>query len=875
MLGNFTLNSIVFIMGLSGLVPLFLIWKAAHLGKSDEVRYFTYLMASCAAYSIFYAMELLATDVSVKVLFLKFQYFGAVFFGPCMLLFILNYSGKERVINSKFIKTIFLFPLIFLLIVLSNDLHFLFYASYRLNDNGLFEILVTEKRIFYWLHQLYTLVFLMVSQTYIIGMIKNGTASGGKQVNLIWFGMSFPLMAYAIYLTGAVPMNLDPIPISFIGTGIFVFLGLAKYQLFKETPIVYKTLFESLSDSALVSDLDGNLVTCNAVASEFLKRSTNNKTNGIAQSKEVVWEQLKGVFEKSVKDRTIVFKWEQKGGYRWYSGSRSVIQNPKGKLLGEILVLRDVTSEKDYQRKLELAKEEADKANKAKSEFLANMSHEIRTPLNGVIGFTELLSNTPLSDQQRRYVSTASNSANALLELINNVLDLSKIEAGKVELDWQEINLPLLYRTISDVMSFQASKFGIEFLINFPANVPTLVRADELKIKQILINLLNNALKFTKKGEVELSVEVMERLPDKKVLLRFQVRDSGIGIDPKKQDLIFEAFSQADSSTTKQYGGSGLGLTISNKLLALMGSRLQLESVVDEGSTFYFDLVVDDLSPSRPGLRSFDKLSTALLVGFSPMLFNSVTLYLDQLGYETRNCDKLSDAKEMLHRIPGVKCVLINQRLFETEIDFLKLKDFMVWGKTRNFPPCLLLLPANVPESAFAKFNSIGYSKMVIKPVMLDNLTEGMDQISGLASKDDLAGISEENDPSYNHLKVLVAEDNAVNRMLVRVYLGNIFPGINVLEADNGKLALQLFYSEKPHLVLSDIQMPEMSGYDLAKAIRQHPSGKEIGIIALTANSGNGEEEKCKSVGFNDFISKPIRQESFKEVVQEWIKKMP
>ncbi|WP_158860128.1 histidine kinase N-terminal 7TM domain-containing protein [Lunatibacter salilacus] len=875
MLENFDLNSIVLLMGISGLVPLILAWKASQLGKSEEIRYFIYLLVSCAAYSVFYACELSASTLPVKVLFLKLQYFGAVFFGPCMFLFTLNYSNRETAINPRLLKMIFILPLLSLLMVLSNDLHFLFYASYRLVDYGIFEVLVTEKRFFYWFHQVYTLLFLILSQRYIINMIKNGTASGTKQVKLIWFGMSFPVIAYAIYLTGTVPMNLDPIPISFIGTGLFVFLGLTKYQLFKETPIIYKTLFESLSDGALVCDTEGNLVFCNPAAARILKLAKSNQKFHPNLTTQVAWNKLKGVLEKSDEKGITIFKWDENEEYRWYSASKSPINNSKGKFLGEIVVLRDVTSEKDYQRKLELAKEEADKANKAKSEFLANMSHEIRTPLNGVIGFTELLNNTPLSNQQKRYVSTAYNSANTLLELINNVLDLSKIEAGKFELDYQDINLQMLYRTISDVMSFHANKSGIEFLINYPANVPILVRSDELKIKQILINLLNNALKFTKEGEVELSVEVMDRLPDKKVLLRFQVRDTGIGIDPKKQELIFEAFSQADSSTTKQYGGTGLGLTISNKLLSLMGSRLQVESVLDEGSIFYFDLEVDDLNAPKPRQLPFEELSTAVLIGCSPMLINSAKLYLDQLGYEIRSCDELTDAKEMLQRVSGVKCILINQQLSEKEKNFTDLRDFMVWGKTINLPPCLMLLPADVPENTLTKFTSIGYSNVLIKPMMLDNLTEALDKISSLALKEESEVIPKDKELSYYHFKVLVAEDNAVNRMLVRVYLGNIFPGIKVLEANNGKIALELFYSENPHLVLSDIQMPEMSGYDLVAAIREHPSGKDLGIIALTANAGNAEEEKCKAAGFNDFISKPVRQESFKEVVQKWVKKTP
>lgn len=874
MLEGYNLNTVFLIMGLTGVVPLILVWKSWQMGKSDEVRYFTYLMASCAAYSVFYTLELAALDLSVKVLFLKLQYVGAVFFGPFMFLLILNYSGKN-VRNDRFINMVFIFPLVTLFMVFSNDLHFLFYGAYSLENNGLFEVLVTEKYFFYWLHQIYSLVLLLLSQVFIIEMIRNEPVSGSRQVKFVWIGMSFPLMAYAIHLMGIVPLNLDPIPLSFIGTGVFVFLGLTKYRLFKETPIVYKTLFESISDAVLVSDMEGKLVTCNPVASEFFKLEKDIREGSVKQCPEDGWIRLKEILEKSVGNEVIVFSWEKAGKLNWYSASRSPIFGTKGDSLGEIVVLRDVTSEKDYQQKLELAKEEADKANRSKSEFLANMSHEIRTPLNGVIGFTELLGNTPLSDQQRRYVSTAFNSANALLELINNVLDLSKIEAGKVELHNQEVNLPRLIRTISDVMSFQANKFGIEFLIYLPADVPNLILIDELKLKQILINLLNNAVKFTQEGDVALSVVVLERQVDGKVLLRFQVTDSGIGIDPKKQEMIFESFSQADASTTKQYGGTGLGLAISNRLLAIMGSRLHVESVVDEGSTFYFDVLVDVLHPSKINQELRNRFKTALLIGFTSALAKNTGHYLEQLGFNNRKSDDFSEAKGLLQNVGGIEGIFINQQLSDLEMNYPKLRDFIAWGKSRDLPPCYMLLPANVPQEVVTKFHSLGYTKRIIKPLMLDNLKEAMHEFDSPETVSDTALPSEEADKDYYHFKILVAEDNAVNRMLIRVYLGNIFPGITVLEAESGKRALQLFLSESPDLVISDIQMPEMDGYDLAKAIREHPAGKGIGIIALTANARNGEEKKCREVGFDDFVAKPIRLETFKEVVQVWMKNNP
>lgn len=872
MLEGFDLNEIAYFIGLIGIVPLALAWKAWSLGKSTETKFFGYLMISCAAYCIFYAFELAANQLDVKVFFLKLQYLGAVFFGPFMFLLILHYSGS-KLRKLTFLWLLFMIPAIILLIVFSNDIHFLFYASYGIESYEAGSVLVTQKAIFYWIHQAYTLVLLLASQGLILQMIKNQPVSASRQVNFVWLGMSLPLAAYLIHLAGIVPMKLDPIPISFMGTGIFVFLGLTKYRLFKETPIVYKTLFESISDGVLVYDRTGNLVSCNPVASEFLSKVILFRKSNALSVQVDTSEHLKEVLKDAEGQEVVAFKGQREGMLKWYSASRSPIIGAQESTLGEIVVLRDVTSEKEYQRKLELAKEEADRANSAKSEFLANISHEIRTPLNGVIGFTELLKSTPLSEQQQRYVSTAFNSANALLELINNVLDFSKIEAGKIELDYQEVDLPQLIRTVADVMSFQASKSGIEFLIHLPADVPNLVRMDELRLKQILINLLNNALKFTEEGEVELAVLLREKIEGDKALLRFLVKDSGIGIDPVKQALIFEAFSQADASTTKKYGGTGLGLAISNKLLAIMGSGLQLESTLKKGSTFYFDILVDVLD-TRPTRREFKKQAKALLVGFQPSLAKNTARYLDQLGIRGHFCDTVSEAKSLLEPDGEFDYLFFTERGAAFEETYPLLKDFKNWGSTRKLPPYLLLLPASMPDQMLVTLHAIGFTRRLTKPLMLDNLSDAISKVERIDMKEEGTETGKES-RDFSHFSVLVAEDNAVNRMLIRVYLGNIFPGIKVVEATDGKIALERFISEKPNLVISDIQMPEMNGYDLATAIRKELSEEKMGIIALTANSSDGEEEKCLAHGFDEFISKPVRQEIFEAVIRKWVKESP
>ncbi|WP_209330582.1 histidine kinase N-terminal 7TM domain-containing protein [Lunatimonas salinarum] len=857
------LNGFVIWMLVSGLIPLLLALNSHKLRKSKEVRYFSYLMISCALYSFFYVGELISEELSNKVLFLKLQYIGAVSLGPLLFLVILFYSGNARHVLSKYTKLLFIVPAVMLLTVFFNEYHYLFYAAYDSVVQGDLRVLVTEKGPLYWVHQVYTVLLLLLAQVYLGRMLLLGTVTDSSQVYFVWLGAIFPILAYIVHLLGIMSSQLDPIPFSFMGMGIFVFWGLVRFRLFKETPIVYKTLFESIADGVLVVDQDGKVVNYNPAFLQMI--------GGEVLLVPHILEAIEEGLHRASDSNKAVFPWDTQAEKHWYAASISIIGGAGSEALGKIIVVRDITSEIAYRKALEEAKEEAEQANRAKSEFLANMSHEIRTPLNGVIGFTELLGNTALSEQQKRYVTTAFTSANVLLDLINNVLDLSKIEAGKMELDIQEMNLRQVIRNIADVLSFQAAKDQIEFVLHIAPDVPHKFRGDEIKIKQVLINLLNNSFKFTHQGEVVLKISVAERRGGF-VKLRCEVRDSGIGIPEEKQAMIFEAFSQADASTTKKYGGTGLGLTISNRLLNLMGSKLVLQSEEGRGSVFYFELPDIEIVEENPYLtKAYPDYSPALLVGFQGELEATLLFYLEQLKLEATSILGFADALEWLSSHTEAGIVFLHVERNQKGNFTYELRHFIGRLPSALQARCCMVFPADTAEETFTAAHSLGCRRKLIKPIMLMDMVSQFEKWQVERVTVDTLEVGGVALPTVIDRTVLVAEDNPVNRMLVKVYLTNLFPSLHVIEAENGKDAYDLYLKEKPDLLITDIHMPEMNGYELATKIRNGETTRRIPILALTANVLEGQEERCKKAGIDDYVSKPVRQDTFKRVMEKWL----
>jgi PAS domain S-box-containing protein len=648
----------------------------------------------------------------------------------------------------------------------------------------------------------------------------------------------------------------------------------------------FRSLYDSTSDAVVLFDREGYL-DCNRAALKMFGLETADMLVGkshadLAYDAYTPYEQLSGLakenLETAYEKGSHSFEWVFKRfGPEEGSFVAEVLLNLINVNDSQIIqaVIRDITLRKQAELELLAAREQAESASKLKSEFLANMSHEIRTPLNGVVGFADLLMKTNLDETQQQYMSMVFQSANSLLEIINDILDFSKIEAGKLELRYEKTDLLSICGQVADMLTYQAQQKHLEMLLNIPADIPHYVWADPVRLKQILANLLSNAVKFTLCGEIELKIVVLERCDDE-MAFRFSVRDTGIGIEPQNQRKIFDAFSQEDSSTTKRFGGTGLGLTISNNLLELMESKLQLESRTRAGSTFFFDVKFKLVPDGEEFVwDNPDKIKRVLIVDDN---VNNGNILMDMLENKDITSDYVSSGAAALGKLASDEkydVVLMDSQMpamdgFETIQKMRTMEND--WQKNT---PVIMLTDSFEEESHSSIINDQNILHFLVKPVKIQQMFAMLSkihpkQVAIPKSENDIP-VSQNGHSEAKKLIVLIAEDHKINMLLVRTLLSKILSNVVIVEAVNGREAIKLYTETDPDMILMDIQMPEINGYEATGEIRKLESGKRIPIIALTAGTVVGEREKCIEAGMDDYLTKPVVKDTLEEAINRWL----
>jgi len=651
---------------------------------------------------------------------------------------------------------------------------------------------------------------------------------------------------------------------------------------------MFRLISENVSDLIAVTDADGRRLYNSPSYTNLLGDPDQlTGTDAFAQIHPDDRERLKAIFQETIrsgKGLPAEYRFLVKDGtVRHIESVGNYVRGDHGQPGKLVTVARDITKRKQIEADLARARDEALTSARLKAEFLANMSHEIRTPMNGILGMTNLMLHTELNSQQRDFAQNIRVSAESLLTIINDILDFSKIEAGKLTFEILDFDLRDTVEGAVELLAQQADNKGIGLAGFIQPDVSTLVQGDPSRLRQVLNNLISNAVKFTAHGEVTVRV-TREAETDTHITLRFEVKDTGIGIPPEAQSRLFQAFSQADGSTTRKYGGTGLGLAICRQLVNMMHGQIGMDSVAGRGSTFWFTLPLEkQRGPAKPEPELLPALAQARLLVVSDNATNRQILYQQTLVWRMRSecaatgAEALTLLRAAAASDPYRVAIIDNQM---PDMDGLMLARAIKSDAAATSVTRVVLLATLRHQVNVESLEANGVTTCLMKPVkqsrLFDALVMAILGKTGLPSAGAPTAAAARPAQPRRSLRLLLAEDNAINQQVALGQLRQL--GYTADVANNGREVLEALQRASYDIVFMDCQMPEMDGYEATQAIRRHeqegallnPGRPPLHIIAMTANAMRGDREKCLAAGMNDYVSKPVEEEELHAALERW-----
>ncbi len=718
------------------------------------------------------------------------------------------------------------------------------------------------------------LIFVLVYNLYVMkeGIDVEENEEKRAAMRLILIGLllhsillSFNMLLHAF---GIRPPWMPPYAVFSFLPSLFLYVALQKYDVFNISPeSILSYIFSSIDEGVLIVDNYGKILRLNKRAEEIFD----------VKGDKVIGMHVKKVFGDNkwgkyfdIETNESIYTHEVKIDDRWYEMENISICSKNIKT-GKAFFIKDITEKRKAMESLRIAKDYAEQVSEAKTNFLANMAHEIRTPLNGILGISELLSQTKLDENQREYLNILNASSHLLRDLVNDILDIEKIEAGKLELEEEEFDLKeLIYNTV-DATYIRAVKKNLEFVVYINPDVPRYVIGDSTKIKQILVNLFGNAVKFTERGGIALKLSKEEE-KDGRVMLRFVVKDTGIGIPKEKIPTLFDKYVQADASTTRKFGGTGLGLAIAKELVSIMGGNIHVKSEVGRGTSFIFTIDVGiperDVEPIGSEYETPLSIFSSIIVSKGNLIRNYLKEVMSLWDIETRAIDDLEEIEFIDLNQYNLLLIDIKEHL---STDFLgKIKTI----KEKNKDIKVVTL---VPIHLLDEVSKNPYiDKYLLKPINQSKLYNKLLELTGVSKVKEEE--EKEERPVYKNgrvYKILITDDNPVNQLIIKEFLIKSPWYVSIDMANNGLEAVKKVKNNHYDLIFMDAQMPELDGIGATKRIREME--KELGIrtpiIALTAAAFKSDKDRFLSSGMDDYVPKPVNRDALYRVLEKFLYK--